>query len=208
MIPRVRVLQAPSVEPVSLTQAKLWCRVDTATEESLISALIQAARERAEDLTGRAFVRRQLELRLDAFPTDTDVIELPFPPLISVDYVAYIDADGTLQTLSGSPSNWREDLGSEPGRIQPLDGATWPATQTGIAAVRIGYTCGYAPIGSPEDETALQAGIPALVKTWMEARVSTIFDNRAQFVTGNAVRVPRDFVDGLLDGLRVTKLFA
>lgn len=226
IVPYVRVIAAPSCEPASLDQAKAWCRVDHSNDDALISLLLKAVRERFEEITGRACVRRQLELRLDSFPPwpprgrssfpfftsqcpQDLVIELPFPPLRSVDYVSYLDASGTLQTMSGSPSSWIEDTGSEPGRIQPLSGATWPATLNAIAAVRIGFTCGYAPVGSPEDDAALQAGIPALAKTWMQARLATFYDKRDQIVIGDRLeQVPRDFVDGLLDGLRINKNFA
>ncbi len=208
LVPYIKVLEAPSAEPVSLAEAKAWCRVEDTNSDDIIGLLIQAARERAEEITGRAFVRRRLELRLDAFPENGEAIALPFPPVISVEYVAYLDTGGALQTLSGSPSQWYEDFGSEPGRIQPLLGQDWPSAAELSSAVRIGYTCGYAPVGSPEDAAALRAGVPALVKSWMHARLATMYENREQLVVGNVVSMPRDFVDGLLDGLRATKMFA
>lgn len=204
LIPNVRVLVEPASRAVSLAEAKLWCRVDHADDDAVIGLIVQAAEERCESLLGRALVERQLELRLDGFPDD--VIELPYPPLQSVQYIRYLDPSGAWQTLSGSPQEWHEDTGSEPGRIQPLSGASWPATQTGtIGAVQIGYTCGYAAAGSPLDPTA---SIPAAAKLWMQTRVSTMYDNRSQLVMGNIVKVPRDFVDGLLDGLSKNKNFA
>lgn len=228
MIHSVRVLQAPACEPVSLEDAKSWCKVDHSEEDDIIELLVQAARERAEDIMGRALIKRRLELRLDRFPPPgcmyssgvyntlgaeraiySEVIEIPFAPLISVDYVEYRDTSGAIQRMDGSPSSWIEDNPeNEPGRIQPLLGLNWPTASMSIGAVRVGYTCGYTPVGSPEDEEALRANIPALVKHWMKARVVTMFDKRDQLVVGGAVQVPRDFVDGLLDGLRVTKLFA
>lgn len=205
-VPYVRVLEAPAAEPITLTQAKLWCKVDQTAEDALLELLIQAVRERAEEITGRAFVQRRMELRLDKFPADP-VIELPFAPLISVEYVKYIDAAGTLQTLEGSPTNWIEDAGSEPGRIQPLHGTSWPNTQDVIAAVRIGFQCGYAPAaGSPTDYAS---NIPARAKQWMQARLASFYENREHIVVGKVVnQPPRDFVDGLLDGLIVHKRFA
>lgn len=47
---------APTLEPVSLADAKLWCRVDNTAEDSVITALVQAAREQVESDMGRQFV--------------------------------------------------------------------------------------------------------------------------------------------------------
>lgn len=209
VVPYVRVITAPPVEPVALDDAKTWCRVDGTDQDAVITMLIQAARERAEEITGRAFVQRTLELRLDQFPdgAGNQIIELPYAPLIGVSSVIYLDSNGALQTLSGSPSNWIEDTGSEPGRIQPLDAQSWPATQTAIGAVRIRYEAGYAPAsGSPTD---YRANIPALVKQWMQVRISTFYEQREALITGGTLNVPpRDYVDGLLDGLKINLGFA
>jgi hypothetical protein len=171
---------------------------------------------------GRALIQRQLELRMDRFPRlclipawitppgsdGTKVIKLPFAPLQQVDYITYLDANGAWLTLSGSPSQWMEDSGSEPGRIYPLDGTEWPETQAGIGVVRIAFTCGYPSVGSPDDDNAKRASLPAEALLWMQTRIATMYDKRDVLVMGNVAQVPRDFVDGLLDGLRVSNNFA
>ncbi len=198
IISRVRVVTEPEVEPVTLAEAKLWCRVDDddTSQDAMLLLLIKAVRERAEELTGRAFAQRTLELRLDAFPDG--VIELPFPPLQSVTSISHIDSSGALQT-SGSPTDFQEDLTSEPGRVAPLTGTAWPSTQEVLNAVRVRYVAGYATVNA----------IPKLARLWMQARISTFYEHREQLVVGGQLTsLPRDFVDGLLDGLRVTKNFA
>jgi hypothetical protein len=43
----------------------------------------------------------------------------------------------------------------------------------------------------------------------MQARISSLFENREQLVTGTIVaELPRAFVDGLLDNLRAERMFA
>ena len=42
-----------SSEPITLSDAKLWCRVDNTAEDAVISALISAARQQVETDTGR-----------------------------------------------------------------------------------------------------------------------------------------------------------
>lgn len=209
VVPYVRVLEAPPAEPVTLAQAKEWCRVDAddTSQDNILNLVIQGARERAEFLTGYALVRRRLELRLDRFPCDLPyVIELPYPPVASVEYIDYRDLNGALQTLTGSPSNWTEDLGSEPARIQPLPDTYWPDTKIMVGAVHVGYTAGYAPgTGSPTDYAA---NIPAAIKMWMNARICTYYDRRDQLDLNNVATLPRDFVDGLLDNHRARLGFA
>jgi uncharacterized phiE125 gp8 family phage protein len=205
--PNIRVIEAPVCEPVSLEEAKAWLRVEVDTEDALIEMLIQAARERAEEITGRAFVQRQLEAVYDAFPVSGGEIEIPCAPLISVDYIQYLDPDGNWQSITGSPESWRSDTVRQPGRIEPLD-PDWPATLDAIGAVKIGFTCGYAFTGSPQDDAQRDA-LPSLVRQWMQARLGSFFDIRQSLViAGQFQQPPRDFVDGLLDGLIVRKRFA
>lgn len=195
----VRVVTPPAFEPVTLAEAKLWLRIDDddTDEDATVLMIITAIGEYAEELTGRAFVARTLELRLDGFPEGE--IELPFAPLRSVSSIDYLDADGVLQSLDVSPTGWQEDTASQPGRVAPLVNTDWPATSDEMGSVRITYNAGYA---SPN-------AIPRLARLWMQARISTLFEQREQLVVGGQVSdIPRDFVDGLLDGLRVRKFFA
>lgn len=204
-IPTVRVVTAPSYEPVTLAEAKAWCRVDTddTSQDGVLNMLIQAMREYAEEFTGRAFALRTLQLRMNGFPSDE--IELPRPPLVAVTSIEYLDADGTLQNLNGSPSQYQAYVYAEPGVVAPVYGGAWPATRDALDSVRITYTAGYAASGSPDTSTE---AIPAKVKLWMQARLVTLYEQREQLMRNNMVQVPRDFVDGLLDGLRIRKMFA
>jgi uncharacterized phiE125 gp8 family phage protein len=200
MIRYVRTVTPPTVEPVTVTEARLWVRMDSddTTQDAMIQLLIIAMREHAEAITGRAFASRTLEVIMDAFPEDNDVIELPYPPLSSVSYVTYTDGDGADQTLSGSPDAFLVDTGSYPGRVSPLYGGTWPATRAQIGAVRIGFVAGYGTTNL----------IPKALRIWMQARIATIFENREHLVMNNMVEIPRDFADGLLDNLRVRTMFS
>lgn len=195
----VRVITAPSVEPISLEQARDWCRVDednfTSAEQAFMTSLIKAMRSYAENLTGRAFVQRTLELTLPAFP-EGGVIELPYPPLISVTHVKYIAYDGTLTTVD--EADYEVDTYREPGRVQPAYLENWEGTRNVFNAVQVRYEAGYAPTSSPTD---YRENVPDLVKTWMHARIATLWENREQLVISNLVEIPRAFADGMLDDL-------
>lgn len=79
---------APAEEPVSLTEAKAHCNIesDFVEDDDAIEAFIAAARESCEARTGRQLVSATYVLRLSGFPC-VDVIELPRPPLVSVNSV-------------------------------------------------------------------------------------------------------------------------
>lgn len=131
----------PLAEPISLAEAKAHLRETTAANDSLITALIAAAREYAETFTGRALVTRTLDLRLDDWPA-TGSIWLPRAPLRSVSSITYVDTAGDTQTWSSSL--YTVDLYSQPGRIEPAYGETWPSVRDQMNAVKVRFICGYA----------------------------------------------------------------
>jgi len=192
----VRVVVPPENEPLTLAEAKLHLREDGDDQDDLITALIQGAREYAERYTSRALIEQTLELTLPSF---CDLIELPRPPLIEVEYVEYTDVDGVIQTVAEEV--YQVDTYRQPGRIAPAYNQSWPATRSGdFNAVAIRYKAGYASTcaGDPA------SGVPATIKQWMRIRIAQLYEHREAIVTGTIVaQIPSDFVDGLLDSYRV-----
>lgn len=188
----------PAVEPVTLAEAREWVRLesDDTANTNVLTLLIQAMREYAENLTGRAFVQRTLQLNLDGWPYCGE-IELPCPPLVSVTSVKYTDQDEVLQTLDSTL--YQVDDVCEPGRIvQAWSAAAWPVAIAIPNSVRVLYVAGYDEYGSPPD---YRYNVPAALKIWMGARLATLFENREQLIAQQRVQIPRDFADGLLDAL-------
>src|SRR5512139_2020471 len=94
----VKLITAPTSEPVTLAEAKAQCRVDISTDDVLIGNLITAAREYCELHDWRVYMPQTWELYLDDWPK-TQNIEIPKPPLQSVTSFKYIDEDGVETTL-------------------------------------------------------------------------------------------------------------
>jgi hypothetical protein len=156
---------APAVEPVSLTEAKTWCRVETADtyDDSLITDLVTEARDRAERITNRQFCTATWVLTLDWMPgytapgmsyypygdfysadrgwDDKRTIRLYKPPVQSVVSFQYVDTSQTLQTLA--PNLYTFDGQSEPARLAPAYGQIWPVTIALQNTVTITYVAGY-----------------------------------------------------------------
>ena len=159
-----RQLSQPTIEPVTLAQAKTHLRIDDTftDDDAYVSALIMAARQYIEAYAHRAIFNRRVLLTLDYFPwpgwgsttgsTAHDyfmhwyyrglTIRLPLPGTVSVESLSYINNDGeTVTTID--PKNYTVDTTSEPARISPTPGYTWPYQQNYIPGqVRVQYTAG------------------------------------------------------------------
>lgn len=169
---------------------------DDSSEDATLNLLIRSQTAVAEHRTGRAFVARTLRLNLDYFP---HCIELPMPPLIAVDSVAYTDANGAAQTVDSAL--YEVDIYSTPGKLRPVWGESWPSIGRGFNPVRITYQAGYLAPGSPQDLTD-NSYLPPALRTWLSARIATLYEQREQLIIGTIVSdLPRGHGDALLDEL-------
>lgn len=127
----------PAIEPVTLAEAKAHLRVGDMADDALITTLITAARQVAEQWLGRALISQTLRYLCDAEPA-TSTLQLPRPPLVSVSSIkTYDDADNanlmpaTLYT-------------SEPGgRVALRQGALWPQPNRVMNGFEVVYVAGY-----------------------------------------------------------------
>lgn len=201
----IRQLTNPAYEPISRAQAKEWLRVDSdiTDQDAVIDMLIQGMREYAENLTGRTFIRRTFQLVTECVQLvdGRNGFVLPYPPLISVEQITYIDTDGTVTVLDSSDYDvhtWRE-----PGIVVEGWNATWPSYRREPDAWRVSFTAGYSP-GSPDDAAGHREVLPANLKLWMQARLATLYEQREQLITGTITEmIPHALADGLLDSLIV-----
>lgn len=187
----MRVITAPIVEPITIAEAKaqLGIQSDDAGSDAIISRRITEARQWAEDYMQRALITQIQEIRLDAFPycfgTNRDAIKLPFPNLLTVVHVKYIDLNGTEQTISAA--DYVVDTYSFVGLVRPAYGVSWPAARTELNAVRIQYTCGYGA-------TALT--VPALIREGLLLLVGHWMNFQPQSENGTTLsRVPFAILD-------------
>lgn len=158
---------APTVEPVSLDEARLHRHVDAPAEDGWITRRIKTARRYVETITHRQLVTATWELILDRFPASGKAIRLPYPPAQSVTSIEYYDTDGDEQTWDSG--EYRVDSDSEPGRITEAYGCSYPSTRTMTGAVTITYKAGYGDAAA-DVEPELRDAIEILVAHWHEMR--------------------------------------
>lgn len=188
----------PSVEPVTVAEAKAHLRVDTSDDDTYIGTLITAAREWCEEYLDRTLVHTQWAMRLERFPTDSLYpIELPRPPVVSsgtatavsVTYTADTGGTATLST-----AQYRVQRLETPGRVTTIYGGTWPAAMEDNDAVIVRWWAGYGATGS---------SVPAGIRHAMLMLVAHWYDgSRSGVLTGSVSKEVEFGVKSLLDSQR------
>jgi uncharacterized phiE125 gp8 family phage protein len=199
----------PAVEPVTLAQAKGFLNIDEefTQDDALLTALITAARQYAEEYTCRAFFNQTFVLTRDYFPyyNGSDyttvnpasrggyelyanyfrsiAIYLPRPGCVSVTSIKYVDLNGVIQTLDSGA--YHVDTFSEPGCVLPSPGTYWPYTATNTpGAVQVTYIA-----GSYGDGTEVNS-CPQTICTAILLLVSHWYSNREAASPTNLSHIP------------------
>lgn len=196
--------------------------------DAKIMACVAAAREMAENDTRRKLITQQWKLILDVFPRSSMSISsanwygtqwgsmpgplqqmlpdgstgyelyLPFPPLISVDAVGYIDQAGASQTIDAT-TGLIVNKAAEPAIVMPAFGTSWPAVQNQMAAAAITFTCGYGADGT---------NVPAGIKQWILGQVGAMYTlPQAELAAYRETLLEPNFMDRLLDPHRIRRYF-
>ncbi len=159
---------APTEEPLDIEEAKLHLRVTADDENASVALYIKAAREAAEVFTGRQLVTATWEWKLDAF--SAGALRPPFPNLVSVTSIQYVDTAGATQTFSSS--KYAVDTHSEPGRIYLAHNETWPDTRSIENAVTVTFVAGYG--AATAVPAKIKLGMLQAMGGWWEKRESTV----------------------------------
>lgn len=186
----LRLITAPSAEPATVDEVKLDARIDGPELDATIELLIKAARQRCEDLTGRALITQTWELVLDEFPVDG--IRVGKLPIASITSLKYYDSDGALQTLDAD--TYTLDADRLPGWIYEAGLNTWPSVLSEENSVMIRFVAGYGD--AAED-------VPAELRYWIRAQAAAAV--HAQSAQTDA-SVGMDFVNSLLDPYKLSHI--
>ena len=192
-------------EPVTLSEAKQWARVEFDDDDSLISDIITATREELEGIgLKQALILQERTVYFMGFPwsggyfnrlirsmgpnpwwlpTAQGIIMLPYPPLQAVTAIEYIDpSSGDLLTIA--PSQYLYTQGSIPGRVQPQYGVVWPLARPEIDAVQISFSCGYGN---------LETDVPTAARLAMRSVIAATYENREAFLDSGALTITPHF---------------
>lgn len=180
-----KIVTVPAAEPLALAEMRTFLYLSAVgspasnPQDDYVTALILAARKRAESDLQRALISQTWDIFYDCFPNN-EIIPVPLPPLQSVTTIKYFDPSGTEQTLSDS--TYLVDANSQPARITPTEGNSWPSIQVRTNAVTVRIVTGYGDASTD---------VPADILMAMKIAVGHWFENRQEVVVGaTASEVP------------------
>jgi len=180
---------SPLAEPIDLSYAKSFLRVDGNEEDALIQELIKASRHQVENILGRTLVRRSFIYRGDV-PKGT-CLSLPRPPLLDVIRLSLISDDNTSADIP--PDDYLTNTRREPGELRLRDGARWDDYLERPQTVEIEFDAGY---GDSADD------VPLPIKQAVVLLLAQSFEHR-----DNGEQMPAPMmVDALLMPYRWVRL--
>ena len=156
----LETMVAPTIEPVTLTQARAFFRVGTDGDDGVLTSLLIAAREALEARTGRALITRTLRQGFKV-PTRSCLLGTFVPgriPVSNVVAVSLIGADGTQTPAPAS-------------LVRLMDGrfvVTEPLSAS-VAGLSIDYQAGY---------STSEAGVPEAFKVSILEAVADVLERR------------------------------
>ncbi|MBT5551702.1 MAG: hypothetical protein HOJ79_14625 [Nitrospina sp.] len=162
------IIKTPPVsEPVSLAEAKSFLRITDADDDALITSLVTAVRQKAENWTRRLFITQTWVLWQDSVP-DGFTLSIPLSPLQSVSYIKSYDLSNVVSTFDSS--NYLIDSSSTPGRVSLNDGQSWPTLLRRINALEVEFVAGFGGASS----------VPEPIKQGILQWIKLLFANKSK----------------------------
>lgn len=182
---RRRIVQ-PSGSVVSLATMQQHLNLDTEgsppahPDDDLIMQYVAAATndlEGEDGWLGRALMPQKWRITYRCFPRQTErnpdgAIFLPYPPLLSVDRVAYVNTGGTtIEMTEGIDYTVNADGNPHAWIAAPFLG-TWPVAADTMSAVIVEFQCGYDDTASPPNP------IPDAIKHYVMVLAALMYEHR------------------------------
>lgn len=168
-----------TVLPVSVADVKLYSRIPNDAEDDLVNTWVKAATKMAQDYQSRSYLEQTYILTYDSWPESC--LDLPMPPLISVESIKYYDVDNIEATFASS--NYYVDLNSEIGRVSLNNGVSWPnVILRPLNGFEVTFKAGYGVAASD---------VPDTVKNAIYIYCTHMYENRE----GEPGDVPKEFFD-------------
>lgn len=166
----LKLATAPSVEPLTYAEAKAFLRLPDDTDQTYVTALIVAARQKVEEDTGRRLITQAWDLQFDAFPCGAMLV--PVEPLLSVTSIKTTSVAGVESTVTST--NYQVDILSSPPRIVLSDTGVWPSDIRAHAGIVIRLSVGYGAASTAVPSPLIRA-MEQLVAHWYMHRTAAMY---------------------------------
>tara|TARA_B000000609_G_C24182148_1_gene359729 strand:- start:2626 stop:3300 length:675 start_codon:yes stop_codon:yes gene_type:complete len=207
----LKVTTEPTIEPISIEEAKEHLRLDDDVDDIPVKTFIKASRLWAEKYTGRAFITRTVQQYLDSTASVLDplyegmrtgietraysnYIELAASPAISVTSINYYNDSDTQSTWA--TSNYYVDTVTDLGRVYLRDGGTFPTDLRAANGLEINYTAGYG---------ASRSDIPDDIRLAMLQYMTFAYEHRGE-QEGGTPPMPPKILSTLLNPYKIIRL--
>lgn len=173
-------LTPPAQEPVSLSEARQFLRLDQSEEDGLLATLITAARLMVEAASGRCLIDQGWRLVLDRWP-DGGELRLPLSPVGSISAGRVYDLLGEAQPVATGALQL--DRSADPPLIRVVGQV--PEIGRAHGAIEIDVVAGY---GAAAD------AVPALLRQAVLRLAARWFEQRGDVVGRDAQALPAEIM--------------
>ena len=189
----LRVITKPTAEPMALAEVKNHLRVEHTDDDSVIIAIMLAAREYVETYLDQTLIVTQYKMTLDLFPLH---IELPKSPLSTVsgyDSVILTYKTNSQITTTLSSSDYRIDASAVPAVLRTNYGESWPAHLADYNSIEVEFWAGNCSSGT---------NVPRVIRHAMLMLITHLYENRSSVQVGTVATVVPDSMRMLLDSAK------
>ena len=159
-----KLITKPTKYPITLAEAKMYCRITKNVEDALLQGLIYAAINLVEEYALTQIMHATWMVQLTEWPKN-NIIELGKGQVQSITSVQYNNASGDTESML-IDTDYDVDLVSLPARLFVISP---PALNAGLPWVRVTYVVGI---------TNTEAQVPDDIKDAIYLTVRNLYDNR------------------------------
>jgi uncharacterized phiE125 gp8 family phage protein len=156
----------PTVEPISLAEAKAHLRVTHSDDDTYISTLIISARRTVELIYDLALLQQSWSVFADRWP-DSIVFDLPVFPLLTIVDIKIYGDDDVAATLDHA--HYYLDGVSRPARVILRQGRSVPIPGRRANGIEIKLSAGFGSAANTVPETIKQA-LLLIIADWFASR--------------------------------------
>lgn len=171
--------------PITAADLKAHLNIDASDDDTIMEGFINAAVKRWESDTNSPVMQSVWEVVYNHWPADGFV--LPLGPMVSIDSIKYLDADGAEQTQTASTYTLMKQ-GMAP-RVMLNMGQSAPVIANRENAVTLTVTAGYA-VDNSADELAK---IPADIVVALKILAAHFYENRNMLSAMQMYEVPASY---------------